>query len=171
MCNFDEYLVENGQLQHAKEPDDPLRNPYTSFYKQPGTPVWAIMSQNPERFQTFQTGMAGIDLAIPVVGHFDFDLLRNTPEEASQNRIALVDVGGGHGAVLQKILSTYPALAPAACVLQDLPDVIALSRKSDVLPSDVQRQEHDFTQEQPIRGTILLFSPFGHLARGFSNTS
>lgn len=153
MHNFDDYLAEKGQLQHAREPDDPLHNPYTFYHKQEGTPVWAIMSQDPERFQTFQTGMAGIDLAIPVVGHFDFDSLRNTPEQAAEKRVQLVDVGGGHGAVLKRILDTHKlALAPATCVLEDRPEVIQLSKTSGILPDDVQRLEHDFMMEQPVKG-------------------
>lgn len=157
MHNFDDYLVEKGQLQNAREPDDPLHNPYTSYHKKEGTPVWEIMSQDPERFRTFQTGMAGIDLAIPVVGHFDFDILKNTPEETANNRVQLVDVGGGHGAVLKKIIETHQALSPSACVLQDLPNVIQLSRTNGLLPEEVQRQEHDFTKEQPVKGTSSLF--------------
>ncbi|POR33890.1 Sterigmatocystin 8-O-methyltransferase [Tolypocladium paradoxum] len=153
MHNFDDYLVEKGQLQHAREPDDPLHNPYTFYHRQQGTPVWAIMSQDPERFRTFQTGMAGIDRTIPVVGHFDFDALRNTPDEASEKRIQVVDVGGGHGAVLKKILDAHKdALAPAACVLEDRPEVIQLSKTNGILPDDVQRLEHDFMTEQPVKG-------------------
>lgn len=152
MHNFDDYLAEKGQLKDAKEPDDPLCNPYTFYHHQEGTPVWAIMTQDPERFKTFQTGMAGIDLAIPVVGHFDFDTLRNTSEEAASQRVQLVDVGGGHGAVLKKILDAHKELDPTTCMLQDLPDVIKLSRTNAVLPDAVQRLEHDFTTEQPIKG-------------------
>ena len=153
MHNFDDYLAEKCQLQNAKEPDDPLFNPYTFYRKQEGTPVWTIMSQDPERFQTFQTGMAGIDLAIPVVGHFDFDSLRNSPAEVASRRIQLVDVGGGHGAVLKRILDLHKdSLDPNTCILQDRTEVIALSRANNILPGEVERQEHDFMAEQPVKG-------------------
>jgi hypothetical protein len=154
MHNFDDYLVTKGQLQNAREPEDPLHNPYTYYHKQEGTPVWAIMSQDAERFQTFQTGMAGIDLAIPVVGHFDFSSLKNSPEEEAKGVVELVDVGGGHGAVLKKILDTHPELSPKNCVLQDRSEVIELSKRDDILPAEVQRQEHDFMTEQPVKGTF-----------------
>jgi len=153
MHNFDDYLAEKCQLQNAKEPDDPLFNPYTFYRKQEGTPVWTIMSQDPERFQTFQTGMAGIDLAIPVVGHFDFDSLQNSPAEVASRRIQLVDVGGGHGAVLKRILDHHKdSLDPNTCILQDRTEVIALSRANNILPGEVERQEHDFMAEQPVKG-------------------
>ena len=152
MHNFDDYLAIKGQLKNAKEPDDPLHNPYTYYHKQEGTPVWAIMSQDPERFQIFQTGMAGIDLAIPVTGHFNFSMLKNTPEEEAEGIVELVDVGGGHGAVMRKILDAHPELTPKSCVLEDRPEVIRLSKANDILPSEVQRLEHDFMTEQPIKG-------------------
>ncbi|KND88464.1 Sterigmatocystin 8-O-methyltransferase [Tolypocladium ophioglossoides CBS 100239] len=158
MHNFDDYLAEKGQLQHAREPDDSLYNPYTFSHKQEGTPVWVIMNQDPARLQNFQTSMAGIDLAVPVIGHFDFSSLRNTPGEASERRIQLVDVGGGHGAVLKKILDAHEdALAPATCVLEDRPEVIQLSRTNGILPDDVQRLEHDFMTEQPVKGAKAYF--------------
>lgn len=170
MHNFDDYLAVKGQLQHAREPDDPLHNPYTYYHKQEGTPVWAVMSQDPERFRIFQTGMAGIDLAIPVVGHFDFGLLKNSRQEAEDGIVELVDVGGGHGAVLRKILDAHPELTPKSCVLEDRPEVIELSRTNGVLPEEVLRLEHDFMADQPIRGKTLLatrplaFSPCSILA-------
>ncbi|KAJ6444265.1 Sterigmatocystin 8-O-methyltransferase [Purpureocillium lavendulum] len=158
MHNFDDYLAAKGQLQNAKEPDNPLFNPYTYYHKQEGTPVWGIMSQDPERFQTFQKGMGGIDLAIPVVGLFDFDSLKNSPDDVSSRRVQLVDVGGGHGSVLNKILKSHAsALDPATCVLQDTPEVIALSRAMGNLPNEVQRQEHDFMTEQPVKSAKAYF--------------
>lgn len=156
MHAFDDYLETNGQLKNASEPDDPLHNPFTAYHNQDGVPVWAIMSQSPERFQTFQTGMAGIDLAIPIVGHFNFSDLKNTPEEKEKGIAELVDVGGGSGAVLQTILKAHPDLNPASCVLQDRSEVIELSHKVGHLPAEVQRQEHDFMAEQPVKGSTYF---------------
>lgn len=156
MHNFDDYLQEKGQVPNAKEPDDPLCNPYTFYHHQEGTPVWSIMSQSPERFKTFQAGMAGIDLAIPVTGHFDFSMLKNTPDEDTRGVIQLIDVGGGRGAVLKTILDTYNDLKPQYCVLQDLAPVIALSNTDGLLPQEVRRMEHDFTTEQPLKGTLFF---------------
>lgn len=153
MHNFDEYLVSKGKYE---EPQDPLYNPYTAYWKQEGTPVWSIMMQNPERFQTFQTGMAGIDVAIPVTGHFDFSTLKNDSSDTENATIELVDVGGGEGTVLNKILEAHPELSPKNCMLQERPEVIQLARSKKTLPGDVQLVEHDFMTEQPVKGTLLL---------------
>ncbi|RBA20287.1 hypothetical protein FPRO05_08732 [Fusarium proliferatum] len=154
MHNFDDYLVSKGKYE---EPQDPLYNPYTAYWKQEGTPVWSLMMQNPERFQTFQTGMAGIDVAIPVTGHFDFSTLKNESPDTDNAIIELVDVGGGEGTVLNKILEAHPELSPRNCVLQERPEVIQLAKLKKTLPDDVQLVEHDFMTEQPVKGAKAYF--------------
>ncbi|KAI7764424.1 hypothetical protein LZL87_003629 [Fusarium oxysporum] len=154
MYNFDDYLVSKGRYE---EPQDPLYNPYTAYWKQEGTPVWSIMMQNPERFQTFQTGMAGIDVAIPVTGHFDFSILKNDSSDTDNATIELVDVGGGEGTVLNKVLEAHPELSPKNCMLQERPEVIQLAKSKKTLPDDVQLVEHDFMTEQPVKGAKAYF--------------
>ncbi|KAH8586527.1 S-adenosyl-L-methionine-dependent methyltransferase [Bisporella sp. PMI_857] len=123
MHNFDDYLVDRGQLGHAQEPSDPLRNSYTWTHKQDGTPV----------IQTFQVGMSGLDIAIPPTGHFDFNSLAGDGDA-----IQLIDVGGGHGVVLKQIIDVHTALNPAKCVLQERPDVIEMARASKALPESAE---------------------------------
>lgn len=150
MHNFHDYLAARDQLAHAHEPDDPLYNPYTWTHKQDGTPVWAIMAQDPEKIQTFQVGMSGLDVANPVVGHFDFNLLKSANED--NETVELVDVGGGHGVCLKQILQSYPDLNPKLCVLQERPDVIEMAKSSGELPEGLRLMPHDFMTEQPIKG-------------------
>ncbi|KAH7121434.1 O-methyltransferase-domain-containing protein [Dactylonectria macrodidyma] len=151
MHNFDDYLVSSGNFS---EPDDPLRNPYTAYHKQEGTPVWSIMMQNPEKLQTFQTGMAGIDVAIPVTGHFDFSTLENSPEDDEKGVLELVDVGGGEGVVLNKILAAHPELTPKKCMLQERPEMIQLAKSQG---PEFQLLDHDFMTEQPVKGAKAYF--------------
>jgi hypothetical protein len=152
MYNFDDYLVAHGQLQAAREPDDPLYNPYTWTHHQEGVPVWTIMAQDPEKLQTFQVGMSGIDLAIPVVGHFDFGSLAN--EKPEDDRVDLVDVGAGHGAVLKQILENHPELNPRKVILQERKDTVEMAKNSGLLPEGVVLMEHDFMTEQPVKGYL-----------------
>lgn len=149
--NFDDYLSDRGQLKNAHEPDDPLKNPYTWTHKQDGTPVWGIMAQNPEKIQTFQVGMSGLDMAIPVTGHFDFSFLKT-----EDDRIELVDVGGGHGECLRQIFEKHPNLDPKKCILQERPDVIDMAKATRKLPEGLVYQTHDFGTEQPVKGVFPL---------------
>lgn len=146
--NFDDYLSDRGQLANAHEPDDPVKNPYTWTHKQDGTPVWGIMAQNPEKIGTFQVGMSGLDIAIPVTGHFDFNLLKT--EDA---RVELIDVGGGHGECLRQIFEKYPDLDPKKCILQERPDVIDMAKATGKLPDGLIYLAHDFGTEQPIKSS------------------
>ncbi len=155
MHNFDDYLVSRNQLHSAHEPDDPTRNPYTWTHKQDGTPVWQIMAQDPEKIQTFQVGMSGIDIAIPIVGHFDFSLLKTAPED--KDVVELVDVGGGTGTALKQILAKHTDLDAKKCVLQDRPDVIDLARKAALLPPGVQLLPHDFMTPQLTKNAKAYF--------------
>jgi hypothetical protein len=106
------------------------------------------MAQDAERVQSFQTGLSGLDAAIPVVGHFDFSQLVTTED----GRMELADVGGGHGACLKQILDKHPQLEAKKCVLQDNPDVIKMARSTGNLPADLMLMEHDFRTEQPVKG-------------------
>ncbi|TVY35408.1 O-methyltransferase [Lachnellula subtilissima] len=154
---LDDYLVARNQLTSAHEPDDPLNNPYTWSHKQDGTPVWAIMAQDPEKIQTFQVGMSGLDVAIPVTGHFDFNLLKSTPADVEKGITELVDVGGGVGVCLKQITEAYPALDKTKCVLQERKDVIEMSEANNEIPKDFVKMEHDFRTEQPIKGAKAYF--------------
>lgn len=156
MVNFDDYLAEKGLLGHAAEPFDQLHNPYTWTHKSEGTPVWAIMARDPEKIQTFQIGLSGIDLAIPVVGHFDYSVLATGDDE---DTIELIDVGGAAGAVLKQIIEKYPALNPKKCMLQERPDVIDMAKSlpKGELPEGLQFMPHDFLTEQPVKGAQAYF--------------
>ncbi|KAK7408698.1 hypothetical protein QQX98_009114 [Neonectria punicea] len=101
--------------------------------------------------------MAGIDVAIPVTGHFDFSALKNSPAEDAQDVVELVDVGGGEGVVLKKILEAHPELSPKNCMLQERPEMIELTKSRTVLPTEVQLLEHDFMAEQPVKGAKAYF--------------
>jgi len=165
MHAFDDYLSSQKQLAYpAVEPTDPLINPYTTYFSQQGTPVWSIMAQDPEKLAVFQKGMAGIDVAIPPVGHFPFATLANTPfnseskDEEEEGVMQLVDVGGGQGLALNKILQAHPELDPKLVVLQDRPDVVALAREARVLPEGVRVMEHDFMGVQPLKGVFYFYS-------------
>jgi hypothetical protein len=113
------------------------------------------MAQDPEKIETFQTAMSGLDIAIPVVGHFDFSCLSTNSSE-DEERVQLVDVGGGHGTALKQILDRYPELDAKKCVLQDRPDVISMAQKSSLL-GEVKLMHHDFLTEQPVKGAKAYF--------------
>lgn len=118
------------------------------------------MGQNPERLETFQRGLKGLDVMIPPVGHFDFGVLATGDNaEGEEEAVELVDVGGGHGAVLKQILDAYPQLNPERVILQDREDVVELAKLGQQngtgLPRGVRCAVHDFMGRQTIIGTFV----------------
>lgn len=78
---------------------------------------------------------------------FDFNQLGG-----SDDRVQLVDVGGGYGDVMKQILGTYPQLDPRKCVLQDIEPVIKLA--DGLRQEGVVTQVTNFHSEQPVKGKI-----------------
>ncbi|KAJ4361374.1 hypothetical protein N0V85_009412, partial [Neurospora sp. IMI 360204] len=145
----------------AREPQDPFHNSFTFAYGQYGrATAREVMEQDPERLETFQRGMKGLDVMVPCVGHFDFGVLAASEEE-EEEMVELVDVGGGHGAVLKQILDAHPQLNPERIVLQDFrEDVVELARAGQRngtgLPRGVRVMVHNIIG-QPVRGAKAYF--------------
>ena len=68
-------------------------------------------------------------------------------QSASEGSPILVDVGGNVGHDLERFRLKHPEIAERL-VLQDRPDVIALSK----CPDPVQKMSHDFFTPQPVKG-------------------
>lgn len=64
----------------------------------------------------------------------------------------LVDIGGSVGHDLAEFKTYHPS-HPGKLILQDLPVVIG--QIQDLDPA-IQRMEHDFLTEQPVKGTLML---------------
>jgi SAM-dependent methyltransferase len=96
-----------GELLHC------VQTGQTAVEKLRGKPVFEYLDDHPEYARVFNDAMTGVSAmaigaAIPV---YDF----------TQRRL-VVDVGGGHGALLAAVLAAAPA---ATGVLYDLPSVVA----------------------------------------------
>ena len=106
MVGSPEHWEHWGELTHS------VRTGQTAVEKLRGTAMFDYLETNPEYARTFNDAMTGvsalaIDAAVPV---YDFS-----------DRRLVVDVGGGHGALLAAVLATAPE---ARGVLFDLPSVV-----------------------------------------------
>jgi hypothetical protein len=72
-------------------------------------------------------------------------------------KAVLVDVGGGRGQVANKIMSYY-AGSGLRCIVQDksifdsVKESVCAGDGGDDKAMDVEMQQHDFFQEQPVKG-------------------
>ncbi|KIW28518.1 uncharacterized protein PV07_08177 [Cladophialophora immunda] len=157
MTDLPKYLAKRG----AVEPTSFYVNPYSDYHNasDSGLTTWEIMSKDPEKLKTFQLGLKMGDNLVPVLGYYDFNQLKLTEDELQKdpNRTALVDIGGGVGNTLKKVLDGYKELDPRNVVLQDQKEIIAMADKEKIPPEGVKLMEHDFWTEQPVKGAKAYF--------------
>lgn len=67
----------------------------------------------------------------------------------------LVDIGGAHGLDAQRLLARHPELPPDVLVVQDTPQVVAMSPQH--VDPRVKKMAHDFFTPQPLAGARAYF--------------
>jgi hypothetical protein len=78
--------------------------------------------------------------------------------ENSDDAVMLVDIGGSIGHDLEDVLLKYPEI-PGRLILQDLPMVI---ENATQLNPRIEKMYHDFNQEQPVNGQLVLCKSAGY---------
>ncbi|KAI5920248.1 S-adenosyl-L-methionine-dependent methyltransferase [Camillea tinctor] len=64
-----------------------------------------------------------------------------------------VDIGGGHGLDVTRLLDKHPDIPPGKIILQDTPDVIEMVKASD----KINAVAYDFFTPQPVQGARAYF--------------
>lgn len=123
-----------------------------------GESMFSIMSRDPERASNFHRGLDALHGVFPHTGFFNLEHIVERPLSSDRlgsdcvtDQKLLVDVGGGSGTFLAKILEDHPGLSPTRVVLQDLPHVIDVARRNPQVPPGMCLQAHDFFTAQPVR--------------------
>lgn len=89
------------------------------------------------------------------VGYYPLSTRLIEGARKGEDEVFLVDIGGGTGNDLFKLLSLHPEeTLPGRLVCQDLPHIIERI-PPDFLPPSVLRQGHDFFTPQPIKGNCF----------------
>ncbi|EXJ67430.1 uncharacterized protein A1O5_09443 [Cladophialophora psammophila CBS 110553] len=135
------YLAELG-YKNPDQPDNTLSHYAT------GTDFFAYLRGDTARLTRFNSAMKGAAtlLASPIPD----SLLESV---ADGNGVAMVDVGGGHGQVTQKVMEENPHIK-ARFVVQDLGAIIEEARARN---PKYEVMEYDFFTPQPIRGARIYF--------------
>ena len=110
-----------------------------------GMPFFAYLSDHPEDARQFNAAMSAAPLSVPgVVASYDFTGLES-----------ITDIGGGHGALLEEILTRYPK--PRG-VLFDLPEVVSgvSELRSERFRDRCQIVSGDFFKDIPESDAYIL---------------
>ncbi|KAK4180909.1 O-methyltransferase-domain-containing protein [Triangularia setosa] len=146
-------------------PRDKSHTPYAFAKRQPDKTVFEIMNQSRELMGIFMEAMTMTqgfmachqldNPLLPADEKYDFGWVwegRNDQDGGGEDeRVELVDVGGGAGHALSAILSWEKRLDPGRCVLQDREEVIAAVAPEGVLEK-VEKMGIDFHKGQPVKG-------------------
>jgi hypothetical protein len=137
----------HAELMHSVETGKP------SVEKVTGMPVFEFFPKNPGISELFNNAMTDFSRAIvpAVLEAYDFDGVN-----------VLVDVAGGHGAVLTNILKKYPAMRG---ILFDLDHVVAGAAprlRAEGLDGRVQTASGDFFKDVPGGGDLYLMKHIIH---------
>ncbi|KAF7556981.1 hypothetical protein G7Z17_g1040 [Cylindrodendrum hubeiense] len=164
-------LVENGFDNHLRSlvfmPDyfdkytlrEPIGRYQTIHAFAAGNPdltVWEHMHRDQSRMASFMTSMVAMAKNLPVVGSYDFSWLLAKAKE-SDDRVLVVDVGGGQGHALEAIFQATPGLPANRCVVEDLSEVVEAAKAAATGQlASAQFITMDFHSEQPVNGKLNL---------------
>lgn len=124
-----------------------------AFNRIHGTDVFGYLSQHPEEAAVFDTAMTSISngMTAGIAAAYDFSRFHR-----------IVDVGGGHGAMVQAILAAHTRLTGA---IYDRPEVVSGTRDAITRAGLLDRCEvlaGDFLVDVPSDGDLYLLSNVIH---------
>jgi hypothetical protein len=147
MVLLPDWLEHNNSIPSEPTGDNAgTHNPLTYRHGTEGKSVFETLAQQPDTLALFGRVLKAAASLKPFVGIYPWERLADSDPQ----RPLFVDIGGGPGHAIAAILAAHPELPPTGFVLQELPNVIELAKKS--LPADVQLQSHDFFTPNPVRG-------------------
>ncbi|KIN09001.1 hypothetical protein OIDMADRAFT_37940 [Oidiodendron maius Zn] len=157
MFRLPEYLAKSDYIN----PTDPLNGPFQyATGASENWFAWVRMQQNGV-FENFNNHMSAYNegnygFMDPEFYPIEEQLFKDIPATAdSAELVTLVDVGGGIGHDIARLLSRFPE-APGRFVLQDLPNVIKQAREAS-LNKRIEFMEHNFFTEQSVKGARAYY--------------
>ena len=122
------------------------------------TTVWDRMNDDPEQRETFMYSMAAMSNYNQCLTSYDLSWVI-AQGAWDQVRTLFVDVGGGRGLAMDRILAAFPTLDPRRCVVGDLEEVVHEARRMvRGRLTEVDFVSMDFHAEQPIKGQLNLLA-------------
>ena len=157
-----------------KEPKLGNNNPHAFAWGHEDKGFWEIISMDSRRVKAFNQSMNTQDEVLPVTGMYDFSWIAAHAGAGPADRPLIVDVGGGKGQALKRIMAAYPSIPASRLVLQDRRDVIEeVEKLNEPELRGVTKMAHNFFEEQPVNGSLksphlLLLSAFHRIVRSSS---
>ncbi|KAL2127245.1 hypothetical protein VTI74DRAFT_11052 [Chaetomium olivicolor] len=148
------------------EPRGQTHTPFSFGWGKPELPPWEVKALDPVYASMFARSMqsraiVGGDTRVCGGREEGGYNLRWVGEEAKRlgegEEVVVVDVGGGLGQLLRDVVRDVEGVKAKQCVLQDRREVIEEAREKarESGLEGVVMMEHDFHQEQPVKGALV----------------
>ncbi|KAF2140454.1 uncharacterized protein K452DRAFT_359532 [Aplosporella prunicola CBS 121167] len=138
------------------DPVEPTHNPHNLAWGHPEWNYWDVIDE--KRQLEMNLSMQNSDQILPVRGMFPFKWIAENAHLVADDAPLVVDVGGGRGQALQRMMEECPAIPAERLVLQDTKMVIEDGNKQDE-PGlrGVKREVIDYFKEQPSKGALIYY--------------
>jgi hypothetical protein len=139
-----EFLETHGLKSPTDHHDAPLQFALKTHHD-----FWGYLKEDPARSKLFNDSMrSSAIVGAAAVPPFPFETGLKCD---SEDKVLIVDIGGGKGQALESIREAFPELK-GRMIVQDLPEVIADTEASAHLPPSIETMTADFFRPQPIHG-------------------
>jgi hypothetical protein len=163
-AHWPEYFAAYGR----REPAGQTHTPFSFGWGHAALPPWEVKALFPAYASAFARSMrsrqiVGGDTAVVGEGAlYDFGWVGVKAGERGEEgdgaaAVVVVDVGGGLGQLVRDVLRDVEGVRPGQCVLQDRGEVIEEARAAGRGLEGVVLMEHDFHEEQPVKGEWYWF--------------
>lgn len=148
-------LADTGKYFHARtiaDANNPHRCPSVWAENAEGADWFALISKDPARLAGNDLAMTYGESMLPLFNIYPFEQLAD--RSFPSTRPLFVDIGGGRGQVLRKIIKKFPPFQNHRLILQERPEVLATTKD---LPSNVETMAQDFHLPQQVQGAKIYY--------------
>ncbi len=140
-----------------REPTDRLQTPYAFAQGRLGSSLWEILNSDNEQLRGFMLTMTAMEAWSPARNPYDFGwVAKHAAADAAGERVLLVDVGGGRGHALARILKENPGIGRSRCMLEDLKETVEeVEKEGREELEGVRMVGMDFHAAQPVKRRFL----------------
>ncbi|KAK3290950.1 O-methyltransferase-domain-containing protein [Chaetomium fimeti] len=148
------------------EPRGQTETPFAFAWGHADLPPWEVKALYPSYAQAFARSMRAREMVggdTKCVGAgvlYDLAWVGVEARRAKEGEVVVVDVGGGLGQLVKEVVRDVDGLAAGQCVLQDRREVLEEARAAAAAVAGgglegVVMMEHDFHEEQPVKGALV----------------
>jgi len=152
-------LSEYYKHRPLETPNSSTHSPLTWAFNMDGSDWDHVYNRTPENAKKFNLGMNATSDAQMRTQTYPFatELADISQRCVADNRVLIVDVGGGNGAVMKNVRQTFPQLQ-GDIIVEDLSGAVEQGNADASLATlNIQSKEYDFRKPQPVQNAAVYY--------------